>query len=102
MSVRITSEPGDIGDLSHFRRAIGLLRLSYGLLAGPLFILWTELISYHGVNWACGDGRLSAVHSVPILFLVLTLAALFIAYQDWSAAGAGTSAQRASLADRTR
>src|SRR4051812_15822505 len=102
MSVRITSEPGEIGDLSAFRRTIGLLRLTYGVLAGPLFVLWSQLFEYQGVNWACGDGRLSAVHFIPLAFLVLTLAGLLIAYQDWVATGAGTSAQHASLADRTR
>src|SRR5437868_5764968 len=102
MSARITSEPRDAGDLSLFRRAVGLLRLTYGLLAGPVFVLWSELFQYHGVNWACGDGRLSAVHLVPAAFLLLTLAGLIIAYQDWSDTGGGTSAQQASLADRTR
>src|SRR4051812_43049440 len=102
MSAPITSESRGAEELSLFRRTAGLLRLTYGLLAGPVFVLWSELFSYHGVNWACGDGHLSAVHAIPIAFLVLTLLGLLIAYQDWTRTGGGTSAQHASLADRTR
>src|SRR3954463_413319 len=102
MSAPITSEPRGAAELSLFRRTVGLLRLTYGVLAGPLFVLWSQLFEYHGVNWACGDGRLSAVHFILLAFLGRPLAGLLNADQGWVATGAGTSAQHASLADRTR
>jgi hypothetical protein len=101
MSARITSDlpPRDEPGLSRWPGAFGL---SFGLIAGPLSALAMQMIAYNGVNWACGTGRMSAVHIVPALFLALTVVALLTAIRDWMTVGRGTHATRSTVADRTR
>ena len=107
MSVLESSNPAD-GSLagsesnSPFARGRGLLRLSLGMLLGPVVALANQQLTYSTNMWACGHGLQTAIHVVPLLCLVVTLGTAIVAYRDWRAVGGGLEDEDATISTRTR
>src|SRR4051812_32396046 len=97
MSDRISSSAG-----TRFERWPGVLRLAFGVLAGPLSALIMQTTAYNGVHWACGHSSIGPVHVVPGLFLLIGFVALWMAWSDWTAVGRVGRAEGATVSDRTR
>ncbi len=87
---------------SEFARWRGLLRLTLGMLLGPVVALINQQLIYVADDWACGHGMRAAVHVVPILCLVVTIGTAVVAYRAWRAVGAGVEDEQATVAARTR
>jgi hypothetical protein len=98
MSVRDSSERA----LSRFDRWPGILGLAYGVLGAPMSALLMQLIAYNGVHWACGHNNVILIQLVPVLFLLLAVVGLWLAWRDWSAVGRITRAEGATVSERTR
>src|SRR5581483_1243261 len=107
MSVLESSNPAN-GSLagpesnSPFARWHGLLRLSLGMLLGPVVALVNQQLTYVATMWACGHGLQAAVHVVPFLCLVVTVGTAVVAYRDWRSVGGGVRDEDATIAARTR
>jgi len=67
-----------------------LLRLSLGVLLGPVIALANQQTIYSTNMWACGHGVHAVMHAVPAVGLLVSLGAAMLAYRDWSAVGRGT------------
>ena len=87
---------------SPFARWRGLLRLSLGMLLGPVVALANQQLTYSANMWACGHGLQAAIHVVPILCLIVTAGAAIVAYRDWRAVGGGLEDEAATVSTRTR
>ena len=86
-----------------FARPWGLVRLSLGVLLGPVVALNNQQLIYATNMWACGRGAPGAIHVVPALCMLVALGAAFTAYQDWKAVGAGVEDEHGGVvATRTR
>lgn len=57
----------------------GILLLFFGVLAGPLALLWNEALGYILVPLACRGGWRGVLHLVPVVFIVIVTIALFVA-----------------------
>lgn len=79
-----------------------MIGLAFGLLAGPVSMLWMQSAAFSGVPWGCWKQRTEMLHLIPAAFLVVALAALGIAVRDWRRVGGGSEADGATVADRTR
>ncbi|HVX39806.1 MAG TPA: hypothetical protein VHB25_09555 [Gemmatimonadaceae bacterium] len=107
MSVLESSNPAD-GSLAEaasgdpYAGWRGLLRLSLGMLLGPVVALVNQQLVYLADMWACGHGLQGAVHVVPVLCLIVTIGAAIVAYRDWRAVGAGVEDSEATIGSRTR
>ena len=75
-----------------------LLRLSLGVLLGPVIALVNQQTIYSTNMWACGHGA----HGVPAVGLLVSLGAAMLAYSDWSAVGRGTQDETGGVEARTR
>lgn len=80
----------------------GILGLAFGLIAGPVSTLIMQTTAYNGVHWACGHKSPGPVHIVPVMFLLVAAAALWISWRDWSSVGRTGHAEGPTVADRTR
>ena len=80
----------------------GLLRLSLGLLLGPVVALVNQQLIYTVNMWACGYRAHATMHIVPALCLVVTIGAGVTAYRDWKAVGGGVEDEEGTVATRTR
>ena len=98
MSVRTSSEEA----LSRFDRWPGITGLVYGFIGAPLAALYMELTAYAGVQWSCGHRNPITVHVIPIVFILLGFIAVWLSWRDWSAVGRISSAEGATVTDRTR
>ena len=87
---------------SVFARGRGMLRLSLGMLLGPVVALSNQQLTYIAGDWACGHGIRAAVHVVPILCLAVSLATTIVAYRDWRAVGGGANDDAGTISARTR
>jgi hypothetical protein len=87
---------------SYFSRWPGLLSLSLGVLLGPIAVLVNEELIYVTNMWACGMGKQPAMHSVPIICLIVTIGAGLLARRDWIRVGRGIEEEAATVDSRTR
>lgn len=87
---------------NYFTRWPGLLRLSLGVLLGPVVVLVNEELIYVTNMWACGVGKQPAMHIVPIVCLLVTIGAGLMARQDWIRVGRGIEESAATIDARTR
>jgi hypothetical protein len=85
-----------------FTRWPGLLRLSLGVLLGPVVALINQQLIYSVNMWACGRGMHQTMHIVPALCLIVALGAAWTAYSDWNTVGRGVEDEAATIATRTR
>lgn len=85
-----------------FTRWPGLLSLSLGVLLGPVVALTNQGLTYAATIWACGHDARAAIHLVPALCLLVTLATLATAIRNWRAVGRGTDDAHATVSSRTR
>ena len=99
MSARTSSEPPA---LSRYDRWPGILGLAYGLVGAPISALLMQVLSYAGVQWACGHRTVAVVHIIPATFIVLAAAAAWISWRDWTTVGRIGRAENATITDRTR
>ena len=76
--------------------------LAFAFVAGPVFALAMQALTYAEVPWACTRGRLGPVHIIPALFVVLTVLAAIAGYSAWSRAGRRGQADADTVDDRTR
>ena len=97
MSDRASSDGGA------FTRWPGLLRLSLGVLLGPVVALTNQQAIYAANMWACGHNAHAALHVIPFLALIVVLATAWQSRRIWR--WTGTRADRAAatiVLDRTR
>jgi hypothetical protein len=85
-----------------FTRWPGLLTLTLGVVTGPIAALVNEELIYVTNMWACGTGMQWAMHIVPIICLLVTLGAGFLAWSDWVRVGRGVEEEEATVDARTR
>ena len=85
-----------------FTRWPGLLRLTLGVVAGPVAALANEELIYVTNMWACGTRMQPAMHIVPLICLLVTLAAAGMSWADWDAVGRGLEEEEASVDARSR
>lgn len=85
-----------------FTRWPGLLRLSLGVLLGPVIALTNQELIYAADAWTCGHGYRATMHLIPLLCLIVTIATAVTAFRDWRAAGGGVEEEAATIASRTR
>jgi hypothetical protein len=52
--------------------------------------------------WACGTGGQLTMHVVPLICLLITLGAGFLAWTDWVRIGRGVEDEAATIDSRTR
>ncbi len=67
-----------------------LLRLSLGVLLGPVIALANQQTIYSTNMWACGHGAHRVMHVVPAICLLVSIGVAMLAYRDWIAVGRGT------------
>jgi len=94
-----TAEPNE---RARFARWPGLLTLTLGVVVGPIAALANEELIYVANMWACGTGRHLAMHVVPLICLVVTLGAGFLAWSDWVRVGRGVEDEAATIDSRSR
>lgn len=94
-----TAEPNE---RARFARWPGLLTLTLGVVVGPIAALANEELIYVANMWACGTGGHLAMHVVPFICLVVTLAAAFLAWSDWVRVGRGVEDEAATIDSRSR
>ena len=80
----------------------GMLTLTLGLVVGPLAVLINEELIYVTNMWACGTGKQAAMHIVPLICLLTTLGAGFLAWADWVRVGRGVEDEAATIDARSR
>ena len=80
----------------------GLLTLTLGTVLGPIMMLVNEELIYVTNMWACGTGKQLAMHVVPLICLVVTLGAGFLAWADWVRTGRGVEDEAATVDSRSR
>ena len=79
-----------------------LLRLSLGVLLGPVIALANQQTIYSTNMWACGHGAHAVMHVVPAVGLLVSIGVAMLAYRDWSAVGRGTQDETDGAEARTR
>src|SRR6185503_1123568 len=73
----------------YFSRWPGILRLSLGLLLGPIVVLTSQELIYLSGVWVCGLHMSAVLHVVPVLCLVVCIGAGVASYNDWRRVGGG-------------
>lgn len=99
MATRTVVEPNERARLTRWP---GLLSLTLGIVVGPIAVLVNEELIYVTNMWACGTGNQLAMHVVPIICLVVTLGAGFLAWRDWDRVGRGVEDEAATIDSRSR
>jgi len=66
----------------------GLGALWFGLIGGPLVMFIHGAIGFVMIPWACGAGKQAALWTNTAICLLVTGAAIFIAYRKWLESGA--------------
>ena len=89
-------------DHERLTRWPGLLTLTLGIVLGPLAVLANEELVYVTSMWACGTGKQPAMHIVPLICLLVTLGAGFLAWADWVRVGRGIEDEAATVDARSR
>jgi len=89
-------------DRARFTRWPGLLTLTLGIVVGPVAMLVNEELIYVTNMWACGTGKQLAMHIVPLVCLLATLGAGFLAWADWGRVGRGVEDEAATIDSRSR
>ena len=89
-------------DRARLTRWPGLLTLSLGIVTGPIAMLVNEELIYLTNMWACGTGKQPAMHIVPLICLLVTLGAGFLAWADWVRVGRGVEDEAATIDSRSR
>ena len=79
-----------------------MLTLTLGLVVGPVAVLVNEELIYVTNMWACGTGKQGAMHIVPLICLLATLGAGFLAWADWVRVGRGVEDEAATIDSRSR
>jgi hypothetical protein len=97
MSVHTSSEP-----LTRFERWPGIMGLAFGLVAGPVAALLMQTTAYNAVHWACGHKSMPAVHVIPVIYVLVGVAALWMSWRDWTSVGRIVRAEGGTVPDRTR
>jgi hypothetical protein len=87
--------------ITRFERWPGILGLAYGLVGAPFSALIMQAVAYAGVQWACGHNDVVLIQLVPIVFLLLAIAGLAMAWSDWKSTGRVPRAEGASIHERT-
>jgi hypothetical protein len=85
-----------------FKQGAGPWSLWAGVLAGPLATLTQLQANYALVLWACGAGRVWALHLVALLALVVTVAVGLLSWRNWRRAGGGWDDEGAGVVPRSR
>jgi hypothetical protein len=98
----MTTRPVEPNDSRIFTRWPGLLRLSLGITLGPIAALVNEELIYVTNMWACGAGKQLAMHVVPLICLLVTLAAGYVSWSDWVSVGRGVEDEAATVDSRSR
>jgi hypothetical protein len=82
--------------------AAGLFALWLGVLVPPLAYLFNHLIAYVMVSWSCATQVRATQHLVPLVALVITLAAGTLAWRNWNRAGREWPGSGAGVIPRSR
>jgi hypothetical protein len=85
-----------------FKQGAGPWALWAGVLAGPLATLTQLQANYALVPWACGAGRVWALHLVAFLALVVSVAAGLLSWRNLRRAGGGWDDEGAGVVPRSR
>jgi hypothetical protein len=85
-----------------YTRWPGLLRLTLGVVLGPVVVLVNEELIYVTNMWACGTRMQPAMHIVPIICLLVTVGAGFLSWADWVTLGRGLQEEEATVDARSR
>lgn len=106
-STGVFAQDGARSDLDaaaeYFSRWPGILRLSLGLLLGPLVVLTSQELIYLSGVWVCGLHMSAVLHVIPILCLVMCIGAGVASYNDWRRVGGGVEEEHGStVITRTR
>ena len=88
-----------VARFAHWR---GRMSLIAGLLVGPFVVLLNQEIIYASNMWVCGKGMSWSLHIIPVLSLVMTLAAAYVAHRDWTDLGRGIRDNDATIVERSR
>ena len=80
----------------------GLLTLTLGVVLGPIAALVNEELIYVSNMWACGTGGQLVMHVVPLVCLLVTVGAGFLAWSDWVRVGRGVEDEAATVDSRSR
>lgn len=98
MTIRSAAPNG----LVRFTRWPGMLRLTLGIVVGPIATLVNEELIYVTNMWACGTGNQLAMHVVPFICVLVALGAFFLAWSDWVSVGRGVEDEAATVDSRSR
>jgi len=82
--------------------AAGLLALWVGVLGPPLAYLCNHLFTYMMVSWSCATQTRWTLHLVPLLTLIIALAAGALAWRNWKRAGREWPGSGAGVIPRSR
>jgi hypothetical protein len=66
-----------------FTRWPGLLRLSLGVLLGPVVTLMNQQAIYAADTWACGHDAHATLHIIPFLALVVVVGTAWQSLRIW-------------------
>lgn len=78
------------------------LGLGLGLLIGPIAVLTNQGLLYISDVWVCGSGPRPALYLVPLLCLLVSIAAGVSSYLHWVGADRGLEDERGGAETRTR
>jgi hypothetical protein len=92
----------DPNERARLTRWPGLLGLTLGVVAGPIAMLVNEELIYVTNMWACGTGKQTAMHVVPLICLAVTIGAGLLAWRDWVRVGRGVEDEAATVDSRSR
>lgn len=98
----VTTTRPEHDEIVRFTRWPGLLRLTLGVVLGPIAALANEELIYVTNMWACGARTQWTMHFVPLVCLLVTVAAGFISWSDWVSVGRGLEEEEATVDARSR
>jgi hypothetical protein len=83
-------------------RVPGLLRLWLGVLVPPLAALANQEVTYAMVSWSCVERVHGTLHLVPLVALVIALAAGALGFREWRRLGSEWPSEGAGVVPRSR
>jgi len=89
-------------ELRGYTRWPGMLVMLAPLVVSPLVALINEEVAYVVVPWACYHETAGWVRVVPAVSLIVLIVLALVSLRDWRRVGGGTTAERATIADRVR